>query len=148
MKVILLHDIEKVGKKWDIVNVKNGFARNFLIPKKMAIKIDEKKKKEYAHLQKIIEYQKKKEIKKFEIMFELLNEKIFVMTARTTEIGTLYQAIDREQIAEFLTRQLNRNISCEFLKPEVTIKETGCFKIFIVYKHEQRSYFWLYVVSS
>ncbi len=148
MKILLLEDIKNLGKKWDIINVKDGYARNFLIPKKLAKKIDEKNKKEYVNLLTIIKYQKVKDEKKFNSIFTQLNEKIFVISAQTTEIGTLYSAIDAHTIAKFLSNTINKNVPAEFLQPEVNIRETGSFKIFLTYNIEKKGYFWLYVVSK
>lgn len=148
MKVVLLEDFVNLGKKWDIVNVKDGFARNFLIPKKLARKIDEKNKREYSHLLKTIENQKEKNLKKFNFILTQLNEKILVMSVQTTEKGTLYSTIDAHVIAKFLSESVDKSISPEFLQPEVNIKETGSFKIFLTYNNEKKGYFWLYIVSN
>jgi large subunit ribosomal protein L9 len=60
MKVILQSDVKDLGKVGELVNVKNGFARNFLFPRKLAIAATEKKETEWAHLQKMAEIRKKK----------------------------------------------------------------------------------------
>ncbi len=147
MKVLLLQEISSLGKKWEIVNVKDGYARNFLIPKKMAKAMDVSSKKEYEHLQKIIKQQKIKEQKKFQLIYELLNDKIFIMQAQSTQIGTLYNAIDTNKIAEFLSNNIGKNIPSEFLSVESNIKELGSYKVLLNYNAEKKGYFWLYVVS-
>lgn len=147
MKVVLLEDIISVGKKWDIVEVKDGYARNFLIPKKMALPVNQKKKKEYENLQKIINYQKEKDKRRFLNIYELLNEKVFVMKTQTTEIGTLYSAIDVLHIAKFLSETTGKTISPDFLELEYPIKEVGSYKVFLNYNAESKGYFWVYVVS-
>jgi large subunit ribosomal protein L9 len=60
MKVILNSDIEKLGKVGDVVEVKSGFARNFLFPKKLALQVN-------AHNLQVIEFKKKKIQKKLEL---------------------------------------------------------------------------------
>ncbi len=60
MKVILQKDVKNVGKVGDLVNVKDGFARNFLFPRKLASEATEKRMKEWQHLQKVAEVRRKK----------------------------------------------------------------------------------------
>lgn len=60
MKVILQQDVKEVGKVGDLVNVKTGYARNFLFPRRLAIEASETRVTEYEHLKKVAEVRKKK----------------------------------------------------------------------------------------
>ncbi len=71
MKVILQKDVKDVGKVGDLVNVSEGFARNFLFPRKMAAVATETKVKEYEHLKRVAEAKKKKAVSERK---ELLNK--------------------------------------------------------------------------
>lgn len=62
MKVVLQKDVKNVGKVGDVVNVKDGFARNFLFPRKMAVEATETRVKAWEHLMKVSEAKKKKAI--------------------------------------------------------------------------------------
>ena len=62
MKVILQKDVKDVGKVGDLVSVSEGFARNFLFPRKMAAEATEKKVKEWEHLKRVAEIKKKKAV--------------------------------------------------------------------------------------
>ncbi|MES3037330.1 MAG: 50S ribosomal protein L9 [Bdellovibrionota bacterium] len=62
MKVILVKDVKDVGKAGDMVNVADGFARNFLFPRKMASEATEKRMKEWEHLKGVAEAKKKKAV--------------------------------------------------------------------------------------
>src|SRR5438105_1709053 len=60
MKVILQKDVKDLGKVGDMVNVKEGYARNFLFPRQLTLVATEKKLTEYTHLKKMAEVKKKK----------------------------------------------------------------------------------------
>ncbi len=60
MKVILQKDVKDIGKVGELVNVSQGFARNFLFPRKLAVEATEKRISEYQHLQRVAEAKKKK----------------------------------------------------------------------------------------
>lgn len=62
MKVIMQKDVRNVGKVGDMVNVKDGFARNYLFPRKLAVEATEKRMKEWQHLQKVADVRKKKAV--------------------------------------------------------------------------------------
>ncbi len=62
MKVVLQKDVKNVGKVGDVVTVKNGFARNFLLPRRLVVEATETRVKEWQHLQKVSEAKKKKAV--------------------------------------------------------------------------------------
>ena len=62
MKVILQKDVKDIGKVGELVSVSNGFARNFLFPRKFAVEATEKRIKEWNHLQRVAETKKKKAV--------------------------------------------------------------------------------------
>ena len=102
MKVILTTNIKKLGKLGDLVSVKNGFARNFLFPKKMALR-DNKTNKEY--FEKIKDEINKKEEEKKENSLKIIEEikaiKIeFIKEA--DEKDQLYGAVSKKEILNFL----------------------------------------------
>jgi len=73
MKVILRKDVKDLGKVGDAVNVKSGYARNFLFPRRLAAEATEKKIKEWEHLQKVSEIQKKKAVGDRKQLLEKIN---------------------------------------------------------------------------
>ncbi len=125
MKILLLKDIPKVGKKYDIKDVADGFARNSLFPKKLAepatgdtIKRVEKMKQEAAQMG--------------EIAADLLNRNLTVLDSKTITIkakanekGHLFSSIHKKEILEAIRHDLGVNISEESLILEKPIKETG-----------------------
>jgi large subunit ribosomal protein L9 len=72
MKVILKEDVKALGSIGEIVNVKNGYARNYLIPKGLAVRADAKNLKEFEHHKRMIEFK----LNKIKILAEQLRDKI------------------------------------------------------------------------
>jgi large subunit ribosomal protein L9 len=72
MKVILKEDVKALGSIGEIVNVKNGYARNYLIPKGLAVRADAKNLKEFEHHKRMIEFK----LNKIKILAEQLRDKM------------------------------------------------------------------------
>ena len=105
MKVILLQDVKAQGKKGDLINVSDGYARNFLFPKKLAIEADkgalaDLKNKEEARLYKI--EQEKKQAKEIAEKLESVQVKI---KASAGADGRFYGAVTSKEVAEQLAKQ-------------------------------------------
>ena len=125
MKVILLQDVKKVGKKYDIKNVSDGFAMNSLIPNKKAKIATEKDIKELEVLK-----EKHKEIVKEENAIlmkniqELSNSTIDVQ-AKFNKEGKLFSSIGKEEIILSIKDQKALDISPENIILDKPIKEVG-----------------------
>lgn len=112
MEVILLERITKLGQMGDIVNVKNGYARNFLLPSKKALRANEKNKalfeKQRVHLE-ARNLERKNEAEK---IAEKLENKKFIIIRSAGETGHLYGSVSTRDIVEVIDRDgfaLNRN---------------------------------------
>lgn len=127
MKIILLQDIKTLGKAGDVKEIAEGYARNFLLPKKMAevateeaVKnIQAKKEKESAENAK-----KTEELKK--LAEKLKNQKITIKSK--AKKGKLFGSINAKNIAEALQKE-NLNISEKFIIIEEAIKKIGEYKV-------------------
>jgi len=74
MKVILQDDVKSLGKVGDLVNVKPGYARNFLLPRKLAVEATQRRVNEWQHLQKVAELRKKKAVTKRKAVIDELSK--------------------------------------------------------------------------
>jgi large subunit ribosomal protein L9 len=134
MKVILLENIENLGKKMEIKDVPSGFARNFLIPKGLVIiatpenikKIEEEKIKNEEKTAKELELMEKQasQLDGIEVIIEVT----------TGKEGQLFQSINKQKISEQL-KELGFEIDKNHIDLKNPIKELGEFPIKIKFEH-------------
>ncbi|MCI0542531.1 50S ribosomal protein L9 [bacterium] len=125
MKILLLKDVPKVGRKYDIKHVADGFARNALFPQKLA---EPATKESEARVMKL----KQEAARAGEIASDLLAKNIKTLDGKTVtlhakanEKGHLFSAIHKKEILEAIHNDLGVNISAESLVLEKPIKEMG-----------------------
>ena len=129
MKVVLLQDVKAQGKKDDIVEVSEGYARNFLFPKKLAIPADAKaindiKNKKSSEAHKIeLERASAKETA------EKLNETTVKIVAEAGKDGRFYGAVTSKDIAEALKAQAKIEVDKRKVILDSPIKSFGTYKV-------------------
>ncbi len=140
MKVIFLKDVPRVGKRNDVKEVNDGYAMNFLIPKKFA---------ELATTKAInaLEQQKKEMILERtmaeQALIKIMNEikdKEVTIKGKANEIGHLFSAIHKKEIVEALKREHRIDINEDFLDLEKPLKKTGEFEIFVKVKDKKTTF--------
>ncbi len=102
MRIILLEDIENVGKKGEVVNVKDGFARNYLIPKGVALKVTKSNIKMIEEKKKKLEKEREKEIKTVEELKNRIETITLNIKKRAGEEDTLFGSVTSSDIEEAL----------------------------------------------
>ncbi|WP_055669956.1 50S ribosomal protein L9 [Desnuesiella massiliensis] len=128
MKVILLADIKSVGKKGDVINTSDGYARNYLFPRKLAQEATEENlhiinaKKENERRKKVAE------MEEAQALAEQLKGKELKLVVKTGESGRLFGAITSKDIAELIKKQFNVNIDKKKIVMD-TLKQTGTYDI-------------------
>ena len=129
MKVVLLQDVKGQGKKNDIINVSDGYARNFLFPRKLAVVADAKaindvnnKKSSEAH---------KIEVEKANAsaLASKINETKVVISAEAGKDGRFYGAITAKDIAEALKAQAGIEIDKRKIELDAQIKAFGSYLV-------------------
>lgn len=147
MKIILLQDVEKLGKKGDIQEVADGYARNFLIPKKMAVLAT---KGEIVKLEKLKEIEAQKaeqELAKSQEIATQLDGLELEISVKVSEEGKLFGAVASSQIVEKLKEQ-GISISKEQVKLENPIKELGEYEVSIELPHNLEAKIKIIVVEE
>jgi|SRR3989344_6017483 len=129
MKVLLIRDIPKLGKRGQIVDANDGYARNFLIPRKYAISEGGKEAQAIHAELKTDERQKRLELKHARRIAEIISSKTIEISKTANEKGHLYAGISPEEIAKAINQQLR--IDCDPARIEIieSIKRTGNYKI-------------------
>ena len=136
MKVILLENLKKIGSIGEIIDVKRGFARNFLIANKKALYAS---KENISQVQKIkTELAKKDDEKKQSAkkLSEKINKKEFKVKKLSTENNELYGSVKPTEIAKIIYENENIEIKPSMIQPVQEIKSLGKFKVKI-FLHSQ-----------
>ena len=129
MKVILLENLRKIGSIGDVINVKRGFARNYLIAKKKALYASKENIKEVEKIKSALskkDLDKKKEAKK---TFEKINDKIFSIKKLSTENNELYGSVKPTEISKVILETSKLDIKPSMIQLAKEIKALGVFKV-------------------
>ncbi len=100
MEVILLERVEKLGQMGDVVKVKNGFARNFLLPRKKALRANEANKKVFETQRADLEARNLERRKDAEGAAKKLDGRSFIIIRQASEAGLLYGSVSTRDIAD------------------------------------------------
>lgn len=128
MKVILLTDVKSLGKKGELVDASDGYARNYLIPKKIAKEANSQAMNEYKNAENSKNYKIATQKAQAEQQKKMLEGKKFVMTAKAGQGGRLFGSITAKQIAEEIKKQYNIAVDKRKVVLERDIKEFGTYK--------------------
>ncbi len=129
MKVILLENLKKIGSIGEIIDVKRGFGRNFLIANKKALFAS---KENIAQVEKIKsdlskkDNEKKQEAKK---IYEIINNKEYLIKKLSTENNELYGSVKPTEIAKIINDNDKIDIKPSMIQPIQDIKSIGKFKV-------------------
>ncbi len=134
MKVILLQDIEKLGKKHEVKEVKNGYARNFLIPQGL-VKIATDKALEWLKIQKGAGEKKAEQaLKTIQEIASTLDGQEVIISVKVGEDGQLFESISVQKIFEEL-KKMGFNVKKKQIDLVEPIKELGEFPVKIKFDH-------------
>jgi large subunit ribosomal protein L9 len=128
MEVILREDIEKVGHRGEVVKVAPGFARNFLLPKKLAVIATDANKKIVEQEREAYLRREAKAKNEAEDLGRMLAGVTITITQRAGEEGHLFGSVTAKDIADALERQ-NYTIDRRKIQLEDPIKNTGEYKV-------------------
>ncbi len=125
MKVILLKDVKGLGKEGDLVNSKDGYARNFLFPKDLAIEATPGNLKKWEDRNRQLEEKKQEEIKEANLLKEKIENLTVDIKAKGGSAGKLFGSITSQDIATALNAQHKIDIDKRKIDLKDNIKTTG-----------------------
>ncbi len=128
MKIILREDVEKLGKAGEIVKVKDGYGRNYLIPRKLAVLANVRNMKALDHDRRTIETRAKKTRKTAEETAATLSAVSLTLPAKAGEEGKLFGAITSRDIAEALGKA-GVTVDRKAIQLADPIKQVGDYKV-------------------
>ena len=102
MRVILTTNVKKLGKVGELVNVKDGYARNFLLPKKMALRENKKNLEYYEKIKEEIKINENSKLEQAKQTIENIKRLNIEFNKEADEKGQLYGAISKKEILNFL----------------------------------------------
>ena len=129
MKIVLLENLRKLGSIGEIINVKRGYARNFLIPQKKALFASEKNIKEVEKIKTDLNKKDQEKKKAAKEIAEKLKNKTFEIKKLVTENKELYGSVKPTEISKILKEKGNIELSSSLIQPVTEIKSVGEFKV-------------------
>ena len=129
MKVILLENLAKVGSIGEIIDVKRGFARNYLISNKKALYASKENIKEVEKIKTELNKKDQEKKKNAKQIFESLKNKVFEIKKLTTENNDLYGSVKPTEISKIINQSEKIDVKPSLIQPLNEIKSLGTFKV-------------------
>lgn len=128
MKVILQQDVKGTGKKGEIVTVSDGYARNFLFPRKIAIEASAAALNEVASKEKAEKHRLEVEKKEAQEFANKLNGTTVKVFAKAGQNGKLFGSVTAKEIAEAVSKQFGTDIDKRKVSIDSDIKQFGTYE--------------------
>ena len=129
MKVILMQDIKGVGKKDEVINANDGYARNFLFPRKLAVEANTENMSKLKGRQDSVNFKKEQEKENAEKIKKQLSEMLLTIKVKAGENGKIFGSITSKEISTELKKQYSVDIDKKKILLKQAIKEIGTFTI-------------------
>ncbi|MEO7120570.1 MAG: 50S ribosomal protein L9 [Ginsengibacter sp.] len=128
MQVILIQDVNNLGGANELVTVKNGYGRNFLIPSKLAVEANSSNLKQLEEKRKQFAKKEEKLLKEFNSVVSVLHESPLKIGAKTGTSGKIFGSVTSVQIARAIREQKGYDIDRRRIHIIDEVKELGNYK--------------------
>lgn len=125
MKLILLEDVKSVGKKGDLINASEGYAKNFLLPKKLAVEATKSNLNDYELKQKADAKRRQEELEKAQETAAALKDKVVTIKVKTGGNGKLFGSVTNKEVADAIVEQTKLDIDKKKVSIGNPIKMVG-----------------------
>lgn len=127
MKVVLLQDVKSIGKKGELCNVSDGYARNFLLPRKLAKEANAQAMNELKNAEAAKEYKIKTETEQAKKNADAIKGKTVKIYAKAGQGGKIFGSVTAREIAQEIGRQLHVEVDKKKIVLEGDIKAFGTY---------------------
>lgn len=127
MDIILLADVDKLGDKFEVVTVKDGYGRNYLIPQKKALIANDTNRRRLADLRKREASKAEKMIGDYQAIAAQLDGKTLKIGAKAGESGKIFGSVTNIQLAQALAEQLKIEIDRKLIDIPEEVKTLGTY---------------------
>jgi large subunit ribosomal protein L9 len=131
MEVILIQDVDNLGEAHEVVKVRNGYARNFLLPRKLAVEASPGNRKQLEEKMKQVKKKENAMLAEVNSVIAKLNESPLKIGAKTGTSGKIFGTVTSLQISRAIRDQKGYNIDRKKISLPEEIKELGTYKAHI-----------------
>lgn len=129
MKVILLEDVKALGKKGEIVNVSDGYARNFVLPKKLGVEANSKNMNDLKLQKANADKMAKEQLEAAQELAKVLETKEVVLEMKSGEGGRAFGSVSSKEIAQAAKEQCELELDKKKLQLPEAIKALGVYEV-------------------
>ncbi|HOZ54539.1 MAG TPA: 50S ribosomal protein L9 [Clostridia bacterium] len=129
MKVILLDNIKGVGKKDEVITASDGYARNFLFPKNLAVEANTENMSKLNAKKNSQQFKKNTEKENAEKIKQKINEIVLIIKVKSGESGKIFGGVTAKEISENLKNQFKIEVDKKKIEVKETIKNLGVFNV-------------------
>jgi large subunit ribosomal protein L9 len=137
MQVILIQDVDNLGGRNELVKVRNGYARNFLIPRKLAVEASPSNMKQLKERQKVQNLKEEQLLSEIAKVKEVLQESPIKVGAKTGTSGKKFGSVTSLQLAQAIKAQKGYEIDRRHIEVLDEVKELGVYKAKITFGNKQ-----------
>jgi large subunit ribosomal protein L9 len=139
MEIILIQDVDTLGAKNELVKVRNGYARNYLIPRGLAVEANSSNKKQMEERQKVAKKKEDQLLAQFNSVIAKLNEAPLKVGAKTGTSGKIFGSVTSLQISRAIRDQKGYEIDRKKIHITDDVKELGSYKASIDFGNGQHA---------